>query len=138
MSCQIKDKQQQVLTGIKINIMEITEEYIESDWLQLLDVLEQTIGKRPSDLNSVLFLIGIQELGKGPIVFTKEQKQDLMHIATCKVLSLSGFYQLEGLDKDGWPHWRLIEKLPHFNLVSQETLLKIHVIKYFKEEANLF
>jgi hypothetical protein len=118
--------------------MEVTEEHIESDWLQLLDVLEKTIGKRPSDLNSVLFLIGIQELGKGPIVFTKEQKQDLMHIATCKVLSLSGFYQLEGLDKDGWPHWRLIEKLPHFNLVSQETLLKIHVIKYFKEEVNVF
>lgn len=118
--------------------MEEEDEHLNSNWEQLLDVLEHTIGKRPSDLNSVLFLIGVQELGRGPVLFNKEQKQDLMHIATCKVLSLSGFYQLEGLDKDGWPHWRLIEKLPHFNLVSQETLLKIHVIKYFREEAKIF
>jgi hypothetical protein len=112
----------------------VVDKQLEEDWVKLLDLLEHTLGKRPSDLNSVLFLIGVQELGKGPILFTKEQKQDLLHIATCKVLSLSGFYQLEGLDSDGWPHWRLIEKLPHFNLVSQEALLKIHVIKYFREE----
>jgi hypothetical protein len=114
------------------------DEQLEKDWELLLTVLEKAIGKRPSDLNSVLFLIGVQELGKGPIAFNKEQKQDLMHIATCKVLSLSGFYQLEGLDKDGWPHWRLIEKLPQFSLISQENLLKIHVIKYFKEEMSFF
>jgi len=118
--------------------MNESEENTEKEWGFLLDGLEQTIGKRPSDLNGVLFLIGVQELGKGPHVFTKEQKQDLMHIATCKVLSLSGIYELEGLDKEGWPHWRLIEKLPHFNLISQENLLKIHVIRYFKEELNFF
>ena len=88
--------------------MEEVDAHLDRDWEQLLSILEQKIGKRPSDLNSVLFLIGVQELGKGPIPFNKEQKQDLMHIATCRVLSLSGFYQLEGLDKDGWPHWRLI------------------------------
>jgi hypothetical protein len=118
--------------------MEEVDAHLDRDWEQLLSILEQTIGKRPSDLNSVLFLIGVQELGKGPISFNKEQKQDLMHIATCRVLSLSGFYQLEGLDKDGWPHWRLIEKLPHFTLMTQESLLKIHVIRYFKEEIKIF
>jgi hypothetical protein len=118
--------------------MEEVDAHLDRDWEQLLSILEQKIGKRPSDLNSVLFLIGVQELGKGPISFNKEQKQDLMHIATCRVLSLSGFYQLEGLDKDGWPHWRLIEKLPHFTLMTQESLLKIHVIRYFKEEIKIF
>ena len=118
--------------------MEEVDAHLDRDWEQLLSILEQAIGKRPSDLNSVLFLIGVQELGKGPILFNKEQKQDLMHIATCRVLSLSGFYQLEGLDKDGWPHWRLIEKLPHFTLMTQESLLKIHVIRYFKEEIKIF
>lgn len=113
------------------------DEQLEKDWEGLLETLEQTIGKKPTDLNGVLFLIGVHELGKGPISFTKEQKQDLMHIAVCKVLSLSGFYELEGLDKDGWPHWRSVEKVPHFNLLSQESLLKIHVIKYFKEEIKL-
>jgi hypothetical protein len=114
------------------------DEQLVAEWDELLTVLESLLGKKPADLNSVLFLIGVQELGKGPITYTKEQKQDLMHIAICKVLSLSGFYELEGLDNEGWPHWKVVEKLPHFNLISQETLLKIHVIRYFKEELEIF
>ncbi|NBB19670.1 hypothetical protein GVN20_09935 [Runella sp. CRIBMP] len=114
------------------------DEQLVEEWEELLNVLEKVLGKRPADLNGVLFLIGVQELGKGPITFTKEQKQDLMHIAICKVLSLSGFYELEGLDKDGWPHWKVVEKLPHFSLISQETLLKMHVIRYFREELDFF
>jgi len=97
-------------------------------------VLEEKVGKRPKDLNGVLFLIGVQELGRGARPFSKEEKQDLMHIAICKVLSLAGYYQLDGIDKDGWPHWTLIKKLPHFDLMEQEKLLKMHVIEYFEKE----
>jgi hypothetical protein len=93
-------------------------------------------GKKP-DLNGVLFLIGVQELGHGIRNFTKEEKQDLMHIAVCKVLSLSGFYELEGLDKDGWPHWKAIKKLPFFDLLAQEKLLKMHILEYFEKEIEL-
>ncbi|MEM1002499.1 MAG: hypothetical protein AAGH46_07610, partial [Bacteroidota bacterium] len=85
-------------------------------WQALLNSLEINVGKKPKDLNAVLFLIGVQELGKGKRTFSKEEKQDLMHIAICKVLSMSGFYELEGLDEDGWPHWKLVKKLPHFDL----------------------
>jgi hypothetical protein len=118
--------------------METTEQSLAEEWHQLLDALQANIGKRPADLNAVLFLIGVQELGRGPQIFTKEQKQDLMHIAICKILSLSGFYKLEGRDAEGWPHWRLVNPLPHFNIFAQESLLKIHVIKYFREELNFF
>ena len=59
-----------------------------------------------------------------------------MHIGICKVLSLSGYYELEGLDDGGWPHWKLIKKLPHFDLLEQEKLLKMHVIEYFEKEYN--
>ncbi len=114
------------------------QQQLAAEWNDLLDSLEQSVGKRPSDLNAVLFLIGLQELGKGPLNFSKEQKQDLMHIATCKVLSLSGYYELEGLDTEGWPHWKPAEKLPHIGLMTQENLLKAHVIKYFKEDLNYF
>ena len=110
---------------------------LEKSWQQLLHALEELIGKRPNDLNAVLFLIGVQELGKGKKVFSKEEKQDLLHIAICKVLSLSGFYQLEGLDEEGWPHWKLVKKLPHFDLLEQEKLLKMHVIDYFEQEMDL-
>lgn len=110
---------------------------MEKHWFRLLSKLEKMIGKRPKDLNSVLFLIGVQELGQGKKNFSKEQKQDLMHIAICKVLSLSGFYKLEGVDAEGWPHWKPAKKLPHFDLLEQEKLLKMHVIEYFEKELQL-
>ena len=103
-------------------------------WSKLMGILGRQLGKRPKDLNAVLFLIGIQELGKGMQEFTKEEKQDLMHIAVCKVLSYSGFYELEGTDQDGWPHWKLAKPLPHFDLLEQESLLKMHIIEYFQNE----
>lgn len=105
-------------------------------WAALLNSLETIIGKKPKDLNAVLFLIGVQELGKGRHVFSKEEKQDLMHIGICKVLSLSGYYSLEGLDADGWPHWKMMKKLPHVTLSEQERLLKMHVVEYFEREFD--
>jgi hypothetical protein len=106
----------------------------ERKWNALLNDLHGIIGKKPKDLNGVLFLIGVQELGKGTKTFSKEEKQDLIHIGICKVLSLAGYYTLDGLDKDGWPHWTLIKKLPHFDLLEQEKLLKMHVMEYFEKE----
>ncbi len=109
---------------------------LEKTWASLIVSLESMIGKKPKDLNAVLFLIGVQELGKGKKVFSKEEKEDLMHIGICKVLSLSGYYELEGLDKEGWPHWKLVRKLPHFDLLEQERLLKMHVIEYFEKDYD--
>ncbi|MEO1053754.1 MAG: hypothetical protein AAFX87_24165 [Bacteroidota bacterium] len=107
---------------------------LQRAWQDLRLRLEEIFGKKPKDLNAVLFMIGVQELGKGKRNFSKEEKQDLMHIAICKVLSLSGFYELEGLDEDGWPHWKSIKKLPHFDLLEQEKLLKMHILEYFEQE----
>ncbi len=108
----------------------------ERTWASLMTSLEAILGKKPKDLNIVLFLIGVQELGKGRRVFSKEEKQDLMHIGICKVLSLSGYYELEGLDQDGWPHWKMVKKLPHVDLIEQERLLKMHVLEYFEKEYD--
>lgn len=109
---------------------------MERSWSALLHSLETIIGRKPKDLNAVLFLIGVQELGKGNRRFSKEEKQDLMHIGICKVLSLSGYYELEGQDSEGWPHWKVTKKLPHFDLSEQERLLKMHVIEYFEKEFD--
>ena len=106
-------------------------------WEQLKEQLEKLIGKKPQGLNSVLFLIGVQELGKGYRVFSKEQKQDLIHIGICKVLSLDGFYKLHGVDQDGWPVWHLAKKLPGFSVSEQEKLLKINTIEYFTNEQSM-
>jgi len=109
---------------------------LQKDWVELMYKIKEVTGKRPSDLNAVLYLVGIQELGQGAKNFSKEQKQDLLHIATCKVLSLAGYYELEGHDEDGWPHWKLLKKLPGFDLVEQEKLLKMQLLEYFNKELS--
>ena len=110
---------------------------LEKRWSKLLTGLESAVGKKPKDLNGVLFLIGVQELGKGPHTFSKEQKQDLMHIAICKVLSYAGFYELDFVDQEGWPHWKLVKELPHIDLLEQEKLLKLQVLEYFEKEYQI-
>ena len=109
---------------------------LDRNWQSLLLEIERMLGEKPKDLNGVLFLIGVQELGRGHQLFTKEQKQDLMHIAICKVLSYTGYYVLEGLDKEGWPHWKLVKKMPRFDLLDQEKLLKSQVLEYFEREFS--
>lgn len=115
--------------------MEFDAKIVQEDWDKILAFIETSFGKKPTDVDSVLFIIGVQELGKGHQYFSKEQKQDLLHIATCKVLSYSGFYELEGLDVEGWPHWNLVQSVPSLPLKEQELLIKAHIIQYFKEEV---
>lgn len=107
---------------------------LEADWEKLLDRLAEVVGKKPADLNAILFLVGLQELGKGARRFSKEQKQDLMHVGTCVLLSQVGYYQFERRDEDGWPHWKLVRSLPAVDLAGQEDLLKQQALVYFSEQ----
>jgi hypothetical protein len=84
------------------------------------------------DLKVLLFLIGVQELGQGPRKFSKRQKEELMHIANCRLFSELGFYELEGLDQDGWPHWKLVKPIPAYTLLEQEMVLKSLMVTYFE------
>jgi hypothetical protein len=101
-------------------------------WLELRLKLKTQFGRMP-DMNGVLLLVGIQELGKAKAKFTKEEKQDLMHIATCRLLSEKGYYEFLGRDEDGWPHWELIEPISPLVLKEQENLLKDLLLNYFNE-----
>jgi hypothetical protein len=109
---------------------EETEAQFEQRWWELMNQMRERFGKKP-DMNALLLLIGVQELGQGAGPFTKEQKQDLMHIATCKIFSYSGFYELDYVDEEGWPHYRLVRPVPFANLKEQERMLKWHVLEYF-------
>lgn len=107
-------------------------EEIKAEWEQLIKRLSLQFDA-DLDLQGILFLIGVQELGKGPDKYSKSQKQDLMHIATCRLLSSYGYYVLEGEDDDGWPHWKKTQTLPRMTLGEQDYLLKQAVIDYFTE-----
>jgi hypothetical protein len=105
------------------------------DWKKVEQKMIEIVGKIP-DTNGILLLIGIRELGTLKDKFTKEEKVNLMHIAVCKILSFSGYYELKGIDKDGWPHWEIIKKLPTSDVLEQEVLIKYHIIEYFKRLEN--
>ena len=111
----------------------LAKDDLQQRWWELEAKLVERFGKKP-DLETILFLIGIQEFGQLKEKFTKEQKQDLMHVAVCTVLSASGFYELEDLDKDGWPHFRQLKDLPVMPLIEQENLLKDHILFYFEQQ----
>lgn len=84
------------------------------------------------DVTSILYIIGLQELGKNHQLLKKEQKIDVIHIGICTVLIPYGYYQKIGIDDDGWPHFKNIKKLPN-NMVGelQENLMKKAIIEYF-------
>lgn len=107
----------------------------EEKWVAVEQMLTRRFGKKP-DLEATLFLIGIQELGQLDRKFTKEQKQDLMHIAVCTLLSQSGYYKPEGRDEDGWPHFTELKKVTGLTAEDQEALLKAHIIAYFDADEN--
>ena len=116
---------------------EYDPENIVEEWFKVRDVFEKITGKKPTDLNSVLFIIGIQEWGKGIREFSKEEKQDLIHIGTCTVLALSGYYEFEKFDDDGWPHFKLKAMIPKLAPKEQVLLLKNHIIQYFYEQEMI-
>ena len=84
------------------------------------------------DIQGLLFIIGLQELGKGKVKLSKNEKLDVMHIAICTLLSPYGYYEIEGLDKDGWPHWKTTEKLPPLKPAQQQEIIKQAIVEYFK------
>ena len=110
---------------------------LDIKWSELLQYINNNFGGGEElDLQAVLFLIGINELGQGYREFTKEEKINLLHIAICKLLSRYGYYEYNGKDKEGWPHWLTRKKLQDTELEAQNTLLKESAIIYF-DESNI-
>ena len=103
-------------------------------WKELVAQLSEKFGQGEElDLDAIIFLIGIQELGQGPGRFRKDAKIDLMHIAICRLLEPFGYYEFVGRDKDGWPHYELLESLPELKAGEQSVLMKQAILRYFEE-----
>ena len=113
-----------------------TSDDLQQRWWNLEAKLVERFGKKP-DLETILFLIGMQEAGIIREKLTKEQKQDLMHVAICSLLAPSGYYELEGVDQDGWPHFRQLKPIPELDTIAQENFLKDHILLYFQNEEML-
>lgn len=103
-------------------------------WNKVRDQVKNLMGLNAlPDMNAILFLIGVQELGRWEGEFSKEQKQDLMHIAVCSLLENDGYYEFIGRDGEGWPHYKLLKPVVEHGEANQEILLKKKVINYFEK-----
>tara|TARA_B100000678_G_C17841110_1_gene355152 strand:+ start:75 stop:425 length:351 start_codon:yes stop_codon:yes gene_type:complete len=105
---------------------------IEIRFQKLVTEIEKHFGGG-MDTQSILFLVGVQELGHGYKKFSKDEKVNLMHIALCKIFEPYGYYEYEGLDEDGWPHYKPQKKLPHLSDRQQQHLIKEALIEYFSD-----
>lgn len=104
----------------------------EMEWNRTVQQLTKQFGEG-MDLQAILFLIGLQELGQGYQKFKKDQKVELLHIAICTLLEPYGYYKFLGRDDDHWPHFERTETLPNLEPSDQELLIRKAIVSYFKE-----
>ncbi len=109
---------------------------LELQFQEVKKQLEATFGDG-LDVPTILFLIGVNELGKGHHEFSKREKTELMHVAICTILEPHGYYAFEGNDEEDWPHYKSVRPLPTLNDREQQHLLKEAIIDYFRENGYL-
>ncbi len=108
----------------------------DAEWLQTqFEIKEMLMLNKLPDMQGILFAIGLQELGQIKEEFSKEERQDLMHIAVCRLLSYDAYFELQGYDADGWPHWKQIA-IPPSGRANQELLLRRKITEYIKNVKN--
>jgi len=83
------------------------------------------------NVDGIIYLIGVQELGQGKREFKKDEKVNLMHIAICKLLEPYGYYEFDFFDDDGWPHYKTLTELPNLKPGEQTVLIKEAIVGYF-------
>lgn len=111
------------------------DEQTKQSWEEVQQNISAKFGGGETlNVDAIIYLIGIQELGKGYKTFTKDEKLDIMHIAICKLLEPFGFYEFEYFDEDGWPHYKVIDELPNLKPGEQSVLMKEAIVMYFAEK----
>jgi hypothetical protein len=98
-------------------VKELTQQFSEGDVL---------------NIDGIIYLIGVQELGQGKKLFKKDEKVNLMHVAICKLLEPYGYYEFDFFDKDGWPHYKILTDLPNLKPGEQTVLMKEAIVNYFE------
>lgn len=114
------------------------DEQLKERWDKVvIQLSEQFADGEPLDLDSIIYLVGIQELGQLHRKFKKDEKVNLMHIAICRLLEPYGYYKFDFFDDDGWPHYITIEELPNLKAGEQSVLMKEAIVSYFLEKEYI-
>ncbi|AFU68556.1 hypothetical protein P700755_001702 [Psychroflexus torquis ATCC 700755] len=108
------------------------DELLKKRWESLQKALsEQFADGDLMQLDAIIYLVGVQELGKPQDKFKKDDKVNLIHIGICTLLEPYGFYEFDFVDEDGWPHFNNISKLPVLKAGEQTVLMKEALVSYF-------
>ena len=113
---------------------------LDFEWLRIRHLVKDSLGAGTlPDMKAILFLIGVNEFGNRIASgnFSKEEKQDLMHIAVCTLLEQDGYFEFTGRDQDGWPHWKEIKPFTIKGVKDQEHILKHKIIQYFDTKETV-
>lgn len=111
------------------------DEQLKTRWENVVNLLSNQFAQGDQlDLDAIIYLIGIQELGQLKREFKKDEKVNLMHIAICRLLAPYGYYEFDFVDKDGWPHYKIKEELPPLKAGEQSILMKDAIVTYFLEK----
>jgi hypothetical protein len=111
------------------------DEQLKERWETVVTLLSNKFADGETlDLDAIIYLIGVQELGKFNREFKKDEKVNLMHIAICRLLEPYGYYEFDYFDSDGWPHYKVKEELPTLKAGEQSILMKDAIVNYFLEK----
>ena len=116
--------------------MSTRDELLKRRWKELIQRLSDTFSDAEAvEMEGVLYLIGLQELGKIHQQFKKDDNVNIIHIGICTVLEPFGYYRFDFYDDDGWPHFVLVEELPVLKPGEQAILMKEAIVDYFLEKG---
>ena len=111
------------------------DEKLKERWELLVEKLSsQFADGDPLEIDGIIYLVGVQELGNFHRSFKKDEKVNLMHIAICRLLEPYGYYEFDFFDDDGWPHYTVKEQLPPLKPGEQSILMKEALVNYFLEK----
>lgn len=114
------------------------DEQLKLRWNDLVEKLTNQFAEGDTlDLDAIIYLIGVQELGQIHKTFKKDEKVNLMHIAICRLLEPYGYYEFDYFDDDGWPHYKFKEELPVLKAGEQTVLMKEAIVNYFLEKEYI-
>lgn len=107
---------------------------LKAKWTLLVNSLSERFSDGDLlDLDAIIYLVGLQELGKYHQKFQKDEKVNLMHVGICRVLEPYGFYAFDFVDDQGWPHYSVVKPLPPLKAGEQTLLMKEALVQYFQE-----
>ncbi len=114
----------------------IGEQNLKERWALVVKIISDKFGEGEQlNLDAIIYLIGVQELGVGARTFQKDEKLNLMHIAICRLLEPYGYYEFDFFDEDGWPHYITKDELPTLKPGEQTVLMKEAIVQYFTEKG---